>query len=231
MYRLGRREVNKKKRKTIRRIIYLILIIIAIGLYFYIKSLSVTHTQIKQSAAKITKITFVQGKTKIINEPNFSFSLPVSWEEASHDVNPYNVYRFRSTDIDSKDRLIDIYEDKLPTGIAVNRVLAIESGSSTNRITLRGEVSDNCQDYTKATGSIAPGTYGTKAKWKGIDFYCDLANYQRNVVGTGSPDAINRVNLTGPQTGDHSYFFLYTENSFAPDYSILYSAVQSFALK
>ena len=226
MYQTGKYQARKKHRKLFRIVLLALLISISFSGYLFIKDLMKPHVQLTQAAAKITTISYAPGKTKVINETNFSFSLPVSWEEVSHDTTPFNVYRFRSSDKDSTQRVLDIYEDKIQNTIAVNRVLAIESGTS--RITMRGQVSDSCQDFTKGTPN---GMYGTKAKWQGIDFLCDLTNYERNTVGTSSKDGIDIVGMIGSTVGSHNYFFLYTENSDKSDYGVLYSAIQSFTLK
>jgi hypothetical protein len=55
-----------------------------------------------------------------------------------------------------------------------------------------------------------------------------VANYERDVVGTSSPQEINTVTVTGPSTGTHKYFFVYTDNSAEPDYTIFTDALQSF---
>lgn len=226
MYRVGTREKNLSRRKRIRRILVSLLIIIGVIGYFWIKSLMVPHTTITQAKAKVTNVTFVQGKTKVINETYFTFSLPVDWEEVSHDTTPFNVYTFRSTDKNSKNRILQIYEDKIQTTIAVNRMLPIESGNS--RIALRGSVSDNCDRYTRG-GRTNP--LGVTAKWEGVEFLCDLANPERNRVGTSSLSGVDIVGTVSPNSGVHNYFFLYTENTIQNDYTVLYTAIQSFTLK
>jgi hypothetical protein len=226
MYRVGTREKNRGRRKRIWRIASVLFIILGVLGYFWIKSLMVPHTKITQSKAKVTTVNFVQGKTKVITETYFSFSLPVDWEEVSHDTVPFNVYTFRSTDKNSKNRIFQIYEDKIQTTIAVNRMLPIESGNS--RITLRGSVSDNCDQYTRG---VRTNDLGVKAKWEGVEFLCDLANPQRNRVGTSSLSGIDIVGMVSSNSGVHNYFFLYTENTIQNDYTVLYTALQSFTLK
>jgi hypothetical protein len=203
-----------------------IFVCLGTGLYWLFKYGLKPDTKIKQSQGVVTNITFDSGKTKHIEQQNFSIDLPADWEVVGHDERPLSIFRYRGTGKKSSGRQLEIYEDTIPVNFAINRVLSIEA--SNNRLTLRGSVSDNCAEFTKDT---AKGQVGTKAKWQGIDFLCDLANYQRNVVGTSSPDGINSVMLHGPTTGTHHYFFSYTENSFNDDYSPFYSILQSFSLK
>jgi hypothetical protein len=95
-----------------------------------------------------------------------------------------------------------------------------------DRLTILNTVSDNCANFTGTTvQGKKPDT--APAKWSGVDFICDLVTYTRNVTGTGSVGTINRVNLTG-EKGSHQYFFVYTDNSSNPDYSIFTRSLQSF---
>jgi hypothetical protein len=115
--------------------------------------------------------------------------------------------------------------DTIPTNIGVNRVLPVQGEGS--RV-IPTTVSDTCADFT---GDKVPGNQNTPAKWGGIDFLCDLANYERDVVGTSSSDGVNTVKVTGATTGTHQIFFTYTDNGATPDFTIFVNAVTSFRMK
>ena len=63
-----------------------------------------------------------------------------------------------------------------------------------------------------------------------VEFLCDMANPQRNVVGTGSTDGLNTVKVSDQMGTQHRYFITYTENNSKPDYSIFIAAINSFKL-
>jgi hypothetical protein len=116
--------------------------------------------------------------------------------------------------------------DHIPTALAINRLLAVQS--SGDKMTPVGMVSDNCTNFTdKATESAATGT--APAKWNGVNFICDMANYERDVVATGSSGGINMVTLSS-KSGTHQVCLVYTDNSIDPDYSVFTDIVQSFTL-
>lgn len=70
------------------------------------------------------------------------------------------------------------------------------------------------------------------AKWDGVDFLCDMDSKFRNVVGSSSPGNINKVTLTS-QTSftPHSFFFVYEDNNYNPEYTIFYEMLDSFKVK
>lgn len=162
--------------------------------------------------------------TKKFNEGDFTIYLPADWIYTGRADDTYHAYTFENTAENKGARTLAIYVDSIPTTLGVNRVLPVEaSGNGVAPNT----VSDNCANFT---GNKVPGPPSTPAKWAGIDFLCDLANYARNVTGTSSPGAINVVTLTGPKSGQHKLFFTYTDNSAEPNYQIFYDALQSFRL-
>jgi hypothetical protein len=95
-------------------------------------------------------------------------------------------------------------------------------------------MSDVCLTFTGAPASSAQTAQSLPnqlAKWQGINFMCDLSNYNNNSVGTSSLQGINTVTLTGSTTGRHSFFFLYVDHNIQPDYSIFTNALKSFRVK
>lgn len=159
-----------------------------------------------------------------ITERYFTLRLPSGWQSVAAPPVPYTVYSWQGTGGDSARRL-DMYIDNTPADLAVNRLLAVQADS--DHMDIADAVSDNCTDFTdRATGSSATGT--APAKWAGVNFICDMGNYERDVVATGSPDAVNAVTLTGSTTGSHKVLLVYTDNSADPDYTIFDAMVRSF---
>ncbi len=161
-----------------------------------------------------------------ISKPELTFELPSGWTE---DVLPPSPtapkYSMRSPS--SAAQQLQIYIDNPPQEFGLNRAIAV-SGSGDGIV--HASVSDNCTTYTDVS-KRDPATGFATAKWQGIDFYCDVANYTRAVVGTVSKDGFNFFNATGPTFGTHKVFITYTDNSASPDYTVLYNILDSLHFK
>lgn len=227
MYRLGKRSPSFKRRLAFTITpAFVVLAILAIGGFKLSQALH-AKPDLKQSAAIVTHPAEAQlGPTKRYDEGTFTIDIPTGWTIGKHDSAPYDVYRWESGDTATK-RLLEVYIDTIPQNYAVNRMVAVQSQS--NHMALIGEASDNCMDFTKMTTPVT--STGTHARWQGIDFLCDLANYERDVVGTGSSDGINTVKLTGPTQGMHQVFFSYTDNNINPDFTTFYTILRGFQVK
>ncbi len=195
--------------------------LIVIGLK-YAKS----NTTFSQSKAVITKVAATKTPYKKFTEAGFSLELPTDWKLESHLSSPYNLYHFHGTTKVTSARSLDVYKDTIPTNFMINRLQPIEGTG--NKISVIGTVSENCADFTN--GPSLPGKPGTAAKWQGVDFLCDLANYERNVVGTGSAGTLNSVNLKDSFGAQHKYFFVYTDNTISTDYNAFYNALNTFTI-
>lgn len=225
MYRLGRRLKYKNKKIVFIYIIsfFIIAIVVIVG-YIIIKKIDKNSTIIKQSKGVTIEIANPNSAYVKYNEGIFSISLPKSWVQTKPVTSNYNIYSWQS--VGSGTQVLDIYQDTIPVNFSVNRELAVQSEG--NKIALVGSASDNCADFTKMSSVSATGT---PAKWQGINFLCDLGNYERDVVGIGSSDGLNTVSLKGAINGKHQFFFTYTNNSVNPDFTIFYKALTSFYLK
>ncbi|HET7320515.1 MAG TPA: hypothetical protein VFI84_02940 [Candidatus Saccharimonadales bacterium] len=166
------------------------------------------------------------AKTQQINEPLFYIELPADWKLANKQTTPTTTYTWQSTDTKRAGRSITFYLDSVPSGLGVNRALSVQAAG--NKISAVGDVSDNCASFTSPNSTEQ--LVATPAKWGGQPFLCDLANYNRDVVGIVSADGLNKVNVNS-ESGTHSLFFTYTDNNIQPDFSIFIIALQSFQLK
>jgi hypothetical protein len=223
MYRLGEREHHH--RKVYISLALLALVIVA-GL-FTAKHYLQSDSQItKQSPAAITSVSYQQRKTQQLDVPLFTMSIPVTWKLSGINAeDPKPKYIWQGTAGEDKNRWISVYTDTALASFAVNRALRIQANGP--GITVIGSTSDNCTSFTGASKAQAV----TPAKWETIDFLCDSGNYERDVVGTVSPDGMNNINLVGPTKGVHKYFFTYTDNSNQADYSIFVNALKTFKAK
>lgn len=197
------------------------------GVIIFILQNLKSNTVVTQAAPVIRKVTATSVPVKAFEEPGFHIELPDDWKLISHLDSPYNLYHFQGTAKANTSRILEVYQDIIPTNFMVNRVQPIEANGE--HVTLVGNVSENCADFTK--GPPAAGQRGTPAKWNGIDFLCDLNNPLRNVVGTSAIGGINKISLKSSGGQEHLFFFAYTDNSIAPDYTTFYTALSSFASK
>lgn len=223
-YRYGRRRS--------RRVLFISLglcVILALGGFVgwrYLQSHLKPHTELASGKATTTRIDY-KVTTKKYNEPNFVISLPATWKQMTLPASSYRMYAWQLLDKGTSQQLT-IYEDTIPAKLAVNRVLMVEGQNST--VSLLGQASDNCANFADGTTGTANGI-GVKARWQGIDFWCDRSNIQRDVIGTSSAEGINTVSLTTSLGQAHRYFFTFTNTQLNPDYTVFYNALQSFHMQ
>ncbi|MDL2341625.1 MAG: hypothetical protein QFB87_00915 [Patescibacteria group bacterium] len=226
MYRLGHKLEKPRSRKPLWFSLALIAVLLIGGLIFASKQLR-APTTVTQAAPVIRKVTANSVPVKGFDEPGFDIELPSDWKLAAHLTSPYNLYRFQGTGKADVNRMLDVYQDTIPKNFMVNRVQPLEANGE--KITPLGSMSENCADFTR--GPSVSGQQGTPAKWEGIDFLCDLNNYQRNVVGTTTKGSINTITLKSATGNTHQFFFAYTDNSINANYTTFYSALTSFSTK
>jgi len=223
MYRLGH-QIRHRYRWYIVTLM-LIIVLAVIGIVIFHHGLK-TDTSLSQSKVITQYYSATGTDTMHVTEPTFSVYLPAGWKPISDPNSPYQVYSWHGTG-DDANRRIDIYIDNLPTNLAVNRLLPIQINN--DQLEAIGPVSDNCTDFTTPTAQSS--TTGTvAAKWDGVNFICDVANYERDVVAIGATVEVNTIVMTGPITGSHHVLLTYTDNSSDADYSIFTSIVESFEI-
>ncbi len=161
-----------------------------------------------------------------INKPELTLELPSGWTEESIPQSRTSP-RYSMHSPPAEARQLQIYIDNPPQSFGLNRAIAVSA--SGNGI-VHDSVSDNCTTFTDVS-KRDPVTGFATAKWQGIDFYCDVANYARAVVGTVSKDGFNYFNATGPTFGTHKVFITYTDNNISPDYTVFYDILDSLHFK
>lgn len=225
MYELGKRSTHRQRTTTVASLAVLIIVLLA-GAWItkhYLKA----ETSLQQSTAMTHTVKLAGAEPESFEKPMFSIALPHGWKEVSPPSKAHKPYSWRGSDDADRMRSLDIYVDDIPTDMAVNHMLPIQSDN--NKIDTLNAVSDNCAGFTGASDKSDQTGTGP-AKWSGVKFICDMGNKTRNVTGTSSPKDINSVAITG-HNGTHRYFFVYTDNSSSPDYSIFTSALTSFSAK
>ncbi len=232
MYRLGKRRRRSKKPLIIGGIAIFGLLVAA-GIYLFVSSAS-KSTKITNGSAVVRYVSASSSQKSHFEEGNFAIDLPPAWKLVSHQVPPasqYNLYTFQGTTAAESSRLITIYQDLIPTDLAVNREVSVQpQGDGMSH----GTVSDNCVNFASDSARNTPQAitqHVAQLRWDGVDFLCDLGNYNRNVTGTSAQGTVNKITLTGTQSGAHSFFIVYTDNNINPDYTVLYNLLDSFKVK
>lgn len=225
MYQLGHRAHHRQK-------LYATLILLFAGLsiagiwgatrYFQ------PDTTLSSSEAIVRHVDVAKPATKTITTATFTMDIPKSWRAVPSNLTPAAPNAWRGTGAQEAARSIEVYVDALPGSMAVNRLLPVHGNG--DQLAVGDSISDNCTSFTD-NSQVDKKTGTALAKWSGVNFYCDAANYERNVIGTGSPEAINSVTLKGKQSGGHRYFFVYTDNSAEPDDTLLTTMLDSFRVK
>ena len=208
--------------------VYMASIAVMLGLIFVL-ILSIHHiiqpnSVITQSKAITHYYSADNTPTQHVAEKGFSMSIPVGWKPAQNIDSPYQVFSWQGTGTDA-DRRIDVYIGNIPTKLAVNRLLPVQVNG--DQLQAIGSVSDNCTTFTTPTAQSTE-TGMIDAKWDGVDFTCDVANYERDVVGIGSATGV--ITMTGPTTGSHQVLLVYTDNTTQPDFTIFTAIAQSFQI-
>lgn len=183
----------------------------------------------KTPEAKVTKVLGSETKVRNFAAGVITIDLPQDWEQFTPADTKPGSYSWRNTAGNKGVRVITAYVDgNIPKDLAVNRVLAVQGEE--DRIILRGSVSDNCTNFVASGRMPHSGSGKEPARWDGVQFTCDTANYVRNVVGISSPEGPNMVKLTG-KSGAHQVFLTYNDAGATPDHSIFTSAIESLRVR
>lgn len=227
MYKVGKR--SRRNRRLI--IAFVAFIVLAIGGgYGYKQYKNAVQPIITNTAGTTREVKNAEPKLTRFDEGGFEFYLPPDWKKVSRPSAQYTKYSYQSTMTNADNRQLDIYMDNLPLNLPVNQAVAVQANG--NKLTY-GNTSENCINFTSAEARKAGGSSAlqVKARWDGVEFLCDLDNSTRNVIGTSSPQSINKVTLTTLEGKQRAFFFVYFDQNYNPDYSIFYKMLDSFVAK
>ncbi len=227
MYRFGRRLVpwQNYRQRAVAMVVIVLLVVSATTAWLIENNRGTTI--IHNASAKTTTVSAASPTVQTFNEATFSIQLPNDWKLISHTNEPYNVYTWQDTTRYEDNRILNLYVDTIPS-TAVSRLQPVTVVGDHLQL---GELSDACINFTGppvTSAQAAQSLPNQVAKWQGINFICNLSNYNNNSIGTSSVQGINTVTLSGPITGQHSFFFLYIDHNVHPDYSIFTNALTSF---
>lgn len=225
MYRLGRQAHRHRRGQRIA--VGVFVVIIVVGLIYWLTNLRIAPTQQIKNAPSVSTGYNASGTTKVaIDKPEFTMELPGGWKERQVIASPTGPkYTFASPS--SQSQVFDFYIDNPPTGMALNRAIAVDAQGNG---LVYDRVSENCITFTDPKNKNAQ-TGNAPARWQETDFICDMGNSSRAVVGTISKDGINQVAVTGETIGNRRIFITYTDNSISPNYTTLYDILGSIKFK
>lgn len=235
MYKLGRPAYRRFSYVAAGTALVVIVVLLATGYWFVIHKAPKSNYQNSNSPLH-THVSASQAQSLKVDQPFFNLSLPGPWQETSaHADGDYNSLQWNYTDKQSGNRWFRVYVDTIPQKLAVNYMLPLTVAGNQLQ---PGQISDNCTTFTQnATGNTShdvstPISQGTiEARWQGVDFICDNSHVSHQVAGAASTDGLNKVTLSGPSAGAHSYYFVYEDDNYKPDYSIFSSILSSFRAK
>jgi hypothetical protein len=223
MYQLGHKPHHR--RKVILLLTFLLFVLITGGV-IWARGYFKPNTTLANSAAIVRHVDVATPAKKTVRTTTFTMQVPADWKAIAHsDQIPAPDFIWQGTTKEDTARWVQVWVDNVPASMAVNRLLPLRADG--NRILLADDVSDNCVNFTDAS-KVDPHTGTINAKWSGVDFVCDAANYERDLVGTATQGARNSITLHGSKSGTHRYFFIYTDHSAEADYSYFTDMLSSF---
>jgi hypothetical protein len=202
---------------------------VCIGLFILFSHFQPKHKIVNGKAVSVPQLV-TTTPVITIKEPTYTMQLPSDWVQvASEDIPTNHSVTWQATEKYYDDRILQIYVDTIPTTLPVNAELPIVADG--NRFTV-GQLSQNCSNFTPTgtQNTVQAETLPPKeSEWDSVNFMCDIPRFTDNQIGTGAVGAaINTAVITGPTTGTHSYFFLFSDRNINPDETILYNMLASF---
>lgn len=224
-YYVGERAYTHRRTKLA---FFALLILVIIGIAIALHFLRPNTNLGKKPAAVTRTIRYDTALPQRYNQPLFSINLPADWKSnPANSESPTPDYIWQGTTKDDVTRWLAVYVDRDLSGLAVNAELHVQGNG--RGINVLGDVSPNCISYTKAPHGA--GTSSVPSKWQNIPFLCDTGNYERDVVGTVSPDGLNTINFKGTNGVTHHFFIVYTDSSYIPDYRLFQAILKTFQFK
>lgn len=225
MYHVGK-QIHKHRRLK-RTIVVVVLIILFAGLVYWLMHLRIAPSATIRNDTPVSKNYTASETAKLtVNKPEFKVVFPGGWVERKIIPSPIGPrYTFAAPTGDSI--VFDIYIDNPPENLAVNKAIVV-SGQG-NGLS-HDYVSENCANFTDSKYKN-PQTGFAPARWQDTNFICDMANVNRQVVGTISKEGMNQVTTTGASGAVRKVFMTYTDNNITPSYSTLYDILASFEFK
>jgi hypothetical protein len=234
MYKHGR-PIHKLTKRPVMTILAVFILVLCGGIYYLVKSAGKDSIN-GSNQARVTTIRDKSTNNTSVSEDLFSMVLPGPWKLSAQDWDArYHAYQWDSLDTKTAGRWFRVYVDTIPKDQAVNYLLPIKLQDDVMNF---GTVSDNCVNFTQGAIPqerrpvfIPLSQSALPSRWELVDFLCDNANVDQQVVGAASGEGLNTVVLKGPNKGTHKYFFMYRDNNISPDYGLMEKILATFTVK
>lgn len=224
MYRLGHRSTHHY---LIGGMLLAAVALLTVAGVAALRSVFQPHTVLHQSTPVVRTVLGDTTVQQHVSKGFFDFDIPSDWHVVAASPVRYTVYSWAGTKGNNAARRLDVYVDNVPLGLAVNRLQPVQADG--DHFDLIGTASDNCTSFTPRASNSAQ-TGDAPSKWGGVNFLCDVGNYERDVVATGSAEGINTTTLVGTTSGSHRVLLVYSDNNSSPDYTIFAAIIKSFRL-
>lgn len=222
MYQLGR--PTHHSHKIAAGLLFLIISAALVGIIWLIMYLRPENT-VSQAQPYTSHVTIAKPTTKKVSGEGFTLYVPATWQPAKNENTPYKIFAWRGVGKIDSPRLIQVYVNTIPSELAFNRLLPVKADDSGLSIT--GDISENCVNFTDKKGQDRL-TGAAPAKWAGINFLCDMSKSLRNVVGIGSNDGMNYVQVKGDSRTVYKFLLVYTDHSDNPEFNTFTDIINTF---
>ena len=231
---MGHQYVHGLKNQRRRRwdfILVAVLLLAIGGGYLYVRVLTGNPKAVVDDTRNVatTKVFGEQSESIFrIEEDLFTMSIEGGeWEQYKVLPAETNVYRYRAKGFD-QGRSIEVFVDSLPreSDLHMTHLLPIQQPEGTTEIQI-DQMSDLCRKFAPLENDQTTGV--VKAKWKDIEFDCDVHRY-RNVVGTSNAEDGYALEVAGVNGDVHTFWFRYTDHGSQPDVTIMPEILQTFRI-
>lgn len=231
LYAVGTPKQKKNKWDLMLAFVVVVFIIgayIVFRIYSKSTTLQVDNTQ---NAPQTKVIGATTEKQTYIDEALFSLTLPGDWEiwEEQGGNIENQLYRYKAMGERDNGRYLEVYINSLPASdnLYMTHVLPIEPTPDGTKLNF-GEISDQCRKFAPIDESEL--TAVVKARWKDIEFDCDVHRY-RNIVGTASQEHGYQIPMGSDLENQNVFFFHYTDHGAKPNNTYLQDIIRSFTAK
>ncbi len=229
-YKFGHRPARRRRTRFLITFLISTAILGVIGGIIWLDLRGTKEEKVVEGTSRqVAQVIDEQNSVKKIDEPTFTIELPTDWKESARvNTSQEHSITWQATKKHEDNRYMTMYVDVIPKTRAVTRMLPLTvQGNSL----IVGEASANCSTFTKHGDGTGRQDQDEPAKYQNVNFICDLGRSIDNEVGTGSPEGVNTITVTGPARGKHSYFFVYTDHNIQQNTDIFYDALKSFRAK
>ncbi len=209
-----------------------VLVVIGVIAGFLIMDIRRNKSPAVSGQSTVQQLQSESAQTQTVSESFFTFQLPSDWKETGRKKTATeNSITWQATKKNEENRYLTLYIDTIPANKPINRLMPVKAEGNGLMV---GDVSEKCETFTVGGTQNAQDAQKLKpapAKLRDVNFICNLPGIVDNEIGSGSPEGINVVSVTGETSGTHKYFFLYTDRNIQPNYGIFVNVLESFKAK